>query len=52
MSMGHPAWKRTYAIRALKLRRKLSDAELCRRLRVPPGTMDAWLYGRKTKRLT
>lgn len=45
--MKHPAWKRSIAKRAFRLRKALSDKQLARRLEVPLYTLHNWLYPRR-----
>lgn len=47
--MKHPAWKVSYARRAARLRRMLTDKALARHLGVPEKTVETWLSGRWRK---
>lgn len=40
---SHPAWKRSYVVRAARIRRELTYMKLARRLGVPEGTVRGWL---------
>jgi hypothetical protein len=41
--MSHPAWKRSYVVRAMKLRRSLTEKALFQRIGVPVETMRHWI---------
>ena len=47
--MTHPAWKRAYALKALRLRRSITDKQLAKRLGVSRDTLNDWLYPRRRK---
>ncbi len=41
--MKHPEWKRAQFLKAVRLRKRLTTKELCRRMKVPPSTADYWI---------
>lgn len=40
--MRHPQWKRAHVVKAARLRRRLMDKELSKRLGVPLETVEKW----------
>jgi DNA-binding transcriptional regulator YiaG len=46
--MTHPVWKRSYAEKAIRLRRRLADKALAEKLGVHVNTLSRW--GRKLGR--
>lgn len=45
--MTHPAWKRSYAVKAARARKALTEREVCKRLQIPVWTLRAWVKDAK-----